>query len=56
MVDIVDYCLRIDELDEILDDLDHISVCEHSCVLVDGKVQLLVESVTSYVAEIISLF
>jgi hypothetical protein len=56
VVDIVNNRLRVDELNEILDDLDHIGVGEHTSILVDSKVPLLVESVTSYIAEVISLF
>ena len=56
MVDIIDRSLGVDELDEILDDLNDISIGQHAGLRVNRKIELLVQTVAADVAEVISLF
>ena len=56
MVDIIYICLRVDQLNQILDDFDNILFCQYSDVHVRIKIQLLVDTITTYVAQVITLF
>ena len=55
MVDIINDGFRVDKLDKVLDDFDNIFFRKHSDIHVGGEVQLTVDSVTSYVTQVISL-
>ena len=56
MVDIVHSSLGVDKLDQVLYDLDDVSVGEHPYIVIYGKVQLLVQTVSSYISEVVPLF
>ena len=55
MVDIIDGCLRVNQLDEILDNLDNIFLSQNSHVHIGVESQLLVDSVATYVTQVITL-
>ena len=55
MVDVIDSRLGVDELDEILDDLDDVSVGQHPCLRVCGKAEFLVETEPSDISEVVPL-
>ena len=55
VVDIVDRALRVDELDEILDDRDDILTGKHLHIHRCVKLELLVDTVATHFAEVITL-
>ena len=48
VVDIINNRLRVDQLDQILDDLDYIFFRQNLNIIAGSKVQLLINSVTAY--------
>ena len=55
MVDIVDGSVRVDQLDKILDDLDDIILGQYAYLRVGVKTELLVDTVATYLAQVITL-
>ena len=55
VVDIVDVGLRVDQFDEIFDNLDHILLGEHLHIHRSGQAELLVDTVAAYLTEIVAL-
>ena len=55
VVDIVHLGVGVDEHDEVLDDLDHVLLGQDACVIGDRHVELAVDAVTSYLAQVITL-
>ena len=56
VVNIIDNCLGVDKFNQILDNLNDIFLRKHADTHVCRQIQLLVDSVTAYIAQIISLF
>ena len=55
VVDIVHLGVGVDEHDEVLDDLDHVLLGQDACVIGDRHVELAVDAVTAYLAQVITL-
>ena len=55
MVDIINGSVRVDEVDEVLDNLDDILMSQGTNINAGVKVQLLVDSVTTNLTEVITL-
>ena len=55
MVDVIDNGFRVDELDEIFDNLYDISVRQNTDVIVNREIEFLVETVSSDISEVIPL-
>jgi hypothetical protein len=55
VVDIIDISLRVDKLDKVLDDGDHILTGENTSLDRSREVELLVDTIASYLAEVIAL-
>ena len=55
VVDIIDVSLRVDQLDQVLDDFDDILVSEDTHAHVSLKTQFLVDSVTANLTQVITL-
>ena len=55
MVDIVDGSVRVDQLDKILDDLDDIILGQYAYLRVGVKTELLVDTVATYLAQVITI-
>ncbi len=55
VVDIIHLGVAVDEHDEVLDNLDDILLGQYAGVLRDGHVQLAVDTVTAYLAQVITL-
>ena len=55
MVDIVHVGLRVNQLDEVLDDGDDILLGQHADVVIDAEVQLVVDAVAAHIAEVVTL-
>ena len=56
VVDIIDIGLRVDKLDEILDNLDDVLLGQHLDIHGGVEGELLVDTVTAYLAEVVTLF
>ncbi len=54
MVDIINLGVGVDELDEELDNLNHILLGQHTCLHRDVHVQLVVDTVTAYLTQVIT--
>ena len=55
VVDIINSCIRVNQLDEIADDGDDILLCKNACLRVDVETELLVDAVATYLAEVVAL-
>ena len=55
VVDVIDRRLRVDELDQVADDLDDVFLRQDADVRVGGKVEFPVEAETAHLAQVISL-
>ena len=55
MVNIIDRRIAVDEVDEILDNLDDILLGQHAGVGVDVQTELLVDTVTANLAQVVTL-
>ena len=55
VVDIINGSLRVDELHEILDNLNDILLREYANVLIGIKIQLLVDTIAAYFAQVVTL-
>ena len=55
VVDIVHLGVGVDEHDEVLDDLDYVFLSQDTCVLRDGHIELAVDTVTTYLTQVITL-
>ena len=55
VVDIIDGCLRVDQLDEILDNLDDVLLGQHADIHIGVETQFLVDAVTAYITQIVAL-
>ena len=55
MVNIVNSCVRVNQLDEIADDGNDILLCKNTCLRVDIETKLLIDTVASYLAEVVTL-
>ena len=55
MVDIINGSLRVNELDEVLDNLNNVLLRQHTHIHVGLKTQLLVDAVTAHVAQVVAL-
>ena len=55
MVDIVDSSVRVNELDEILDNLYDVVTCKNANIHISIQTELLVDTVATYLAKVISL-
>ena len=55
MVDIVDGSVRVNQLDKILDNLDDIILSQYAYLRVGVKTELLVNTVATYLAQVITL-
>ena len=56
MVNIIDIRLRVNQLDQIFDNLNNVFLREDANVHVGRQVQLLVDTITAYITQVISLF
>ena len=55
VVDIIDLCLGIDQLNEVLDNLNNIFTRKHTHVGIRIEVELAVDAVATYVAQVVAL-
>ena len=55
MVDIVDSSVRVNELDEILDNLYNVVTCKNAHIHICIQTELLVDTVASNLTKVISL-
>ena len=55
MVDIVDRSVRVNQLNEILDNLDDIILSQHTHIRVGIQSELAVDTVAAYLAQVITL-
>ena len=56
MVDIIYRCLAIYQLNEIFDNLDDICISKDSRIRVYVETELLVDTIASYIAQVITFF
>ena len=54
MVDIVDVGLRVDQLDQIFDDRDHILAGQHSDFVRNVEIQFFIDSETTYITQVVT--
>ena len=55
VVDIIDGCLRVNQLDQILDNLDDILLCQDTDIHARIQSQFLIDTVTAYITQVITL-
>ena len=55
MVDIIDSCLRVDQLDEVLDNLNDILLSQHTDIHIRLQTELLVDAIATNITQVIAL-
>ena len=55
MIDIIDSCLRVNQLNQVLDNLDNILLSQHTNIHIGIEAQLLVDTITTYITQVVTL-
>jgi len=55
VVDVVHHCLRIDQFDEVFNDLNDIFLGQYPYIDIDIEIEFFVNSVASHIAQVVSL-